>query len=78
VHDAGGGGALLAFGAFEKIEPAFTPTPTTPDPQSIQDTLNAPDTSEWTGAMDTEIENMHQLNIYKEVPCPDNKNIITP
>ena len=28
--------------------------------------------------MDAEIDNMRRLNAFKEVPCPNSKNIITP
>ena len=46
---------MIAFKAFEDDGPAFTPTPTTPDPQTIRDALRAPDANDWTAAMDTEI-----------------------
>ena len=79
VRDAGGGGALIAFGAFEEIEePASEPTPTTPDPQTVNEALKAPDANEWIAAMNIEIENMRHLGVFREIPRPDNKNIITP
>ena len=55
VCRAGGGGALLAFGVFEELDPIFTPTLSTLDPQTIRDALNAPDANEWRAAMDVEI-----------------------
>ena len=69
---------LLAFGAFEESPEAFIPTPSTPDPRTIQDAFNAPDANEWLAAMDIEIENMRCLNIFKTVPHPPDTNIITP
>ena len=70
VRNAGGSGALLAFGAFEGLEPAFVPTLTTPDLQTTHDTLRAPDANDWRAAMDAEIDNIRRLNIFKEVPRP--------
>ena len=78
VRNAGGGGALIAFGAFEEIEPAPVPTPTMTDPQTVHDALNAPDANEWAAAMDLEITNMRHLGVFREVPRPHDKNIITP
>jgi len=75
VRNAGGSGALLAFGAFEGLEPAFAPTLTTPDPQTTRDALRAPDANDWRAAMDAEIDNMRRLNVFKEVPRPSGKNI---
>jgi len=50
------GGALLAFGAFEKPGPVFRPTLSTADLQTIRDTLNAHDVNEWRAGMDNEIK----------------------
>ena len=69
---------MLAFGVFEDLDPAFTPTPMTPDPQTIREALSTPDANDWMMAMDTEIETMRHLNIFKEVIRPSNKKIITP
>ena len=55
------GGALLAFGAFEKPGPVFSPTPSTPDPKTIRDALNTRDANEWRAAMNTEIEKYASL-----------------
>ena len=49
-------GAMPAYGAFENLEPTFTPTPTTPDLQTIHEAFAAPDANEWTVAMDDEIK----------------------
>ena len=57
--------------------PAFAPTPTTPDPQATREALRAPAANDWMTAMDTEIDNMWRLNVFKEVPRPNGKNIIT-
>jgi len=54
---------MLAYGAFEDLEPAFTPTPATPD------------ANDWIAAMDAEVNNMRRLNVFKEVPRPINRNI---
>jgi hypothetical protein len=70
--------ALLAFSAFEQPAKAFTATPSTPDPRTIQDALGAPDANEWRAAMDTEIDNMRRLNVFRSVPRPPDTNIITP
>jgi len=78
VCNAGGPGALLAFGAFEGLEPAFMPTPTTPDPQTTREALRAPDANDWKAAMGAEIDDMRRLSVFKEVPRPNGKNIITP
>ena len=78
MRDAGGNGALFALGAFEELEPTFTPTTSTPDPKSVRDALNAPDADEWRAAMDAEIDNMCRDKVFKEVPRPHNTNIITP
>lgn len=78
MRDAGGNGALFALGAFEELEPTFTPTTSTPDPKSVRDALNAPDADEWKAAMDAEIDNMCRYKVFKEVPRPHNTNIITP
>jgi hypothetical protein len=78
VRNEGGGGAMLAYGAFEVVEPTFTPKPTTPDPQTVREALAAPDANEWTAAMDDEINNMRRLGVFKEVPRPIDKNVITP
>jgi hypothetical protein len=45
VHNAGRGGAMLAYGAFEVCDPSFAPTPATPNPQSTREALRAPDAS---------------------------------
>jgi len=65
---AGDEGAMLAYMAFEVLEPAFTPMPMTPNPRTVCEVLSEPDTNEWTAAMDDEINNMHHLNVFKEVP----------
>ena len=39
VRDAAGGGAMLAYTAFDALEPEFAPTPTTPDPKTVRDAL---------------------------------------
>ena len=78
VHNAGGSGALLAFGALEGLEPAFAPTPTTPDPQTTREPLRAPDANDWMAAMDAEIDSTPRLNVFKEVLRPNGKNIIAP
>jgi hypothetical protein len=78
VRNAGGGGAMLAYGALEVFDPSFAPMPVTPDPQPTCEVLRAPDTNDWVVAMDVEIDNMHCLKVYKEVPRPNDKNIITP
>ena len=78
VRHAEGSGALLAFGAFEESSQAFKPTPSTPDPRTIQEALDAPDASDWIAAMDIEIENMRRLNVFTTVSRPPNTNIITP
>ena len=41
VCNAGGAGALFAYGAFKGLEPAFTPTPAMADPQMIHKALKA-------------------------------------
>ena len=43
VRNIGGSGDLLSFGAFEGLEPAFVPTPTTLDPPTTFEALRAPD-----------------------------------
>src|SRR5258706_6400841 len=78
MRDTGGEGAMLAYGAFEVLESAFTPTPTTPNPLTVHEAFSAPDANEWTAAMDDEINNMRRLNVFKEVPRPKAHNIITP
>ena len=78
VHNAGGSGALLAFGAFGGLEPAFAPTPTTPDPQTTREELRAPDANDWMAAMDADIDNIRRLNVFKVVPRPNGKSIIAP
>ena len=40
--------------------------------------IYTPDANDWTAAMDAENENMHRTNVFKEVPCPSDKNIVTP
>ena len=40
--------------------------------------IYTPDANDWTAAMDAENENMHRINLFKEVPCPSDKNIVTP
>ena len=77
VCNSGGEGALIAFGAFEEV-PAFAPTPMMPDPQTVSQALEAPDADEWAAAMDNEITNMLHLGVFREIPHPDDKNIITP
>ena len=77
VRRSEGAGASLAFGAYE-IAQDFVPTPSTPDPQTIRDALDAPDANEWRAAMDIEIENMRRLNVFKTVSRPPDTNIITP
>ena len=52
VRDAGGGETLLAYGAFEELGPVFTPSPSTPDPQTIREAPSAPDGNDWRTAMD--------------------------
>ena len=49
--------------------------PTTPNPQTIRGALNAPD---WVAVMNDEINNLRRINVFKEVPRPKNKGIITP
>ena len=78
MRNAGGPGTLLAFGAFEGLEPAFAPTPMTPEPQTTREALRAPDAGDWMAAMDAEIDNIRRLNVFKEVPRPNGKNIMTP
>ena len=78
VHHTEGAGALLDFGAFEELTEGFVPTPSTPDPRTIQDALDAPDANKWRAAMDIKIENMRCLNVFKTVPRPPDMNIITP
>ena len=72
------GSALLAFGASEKLDSVFRPTPSTPDPQAARDTPNPHDANEWRVAMDIEIENMRRIRVSTAVPRPLNPNIITP
>ena len=43
----------------------------------IQLLIYTPDANDWTAKMDAEIENMHCLNVFSQVPCPSDKNIIT-
>ena len=44
AHIVGRRGAILAYGAFEILGSAFTPTPTTPDRQHLSHSaLSAPD-----------------------------------
>ena len=62
---------MLAYGAFEEVQPAFAPTPMTPNPQTIR-------TNHWVAAMHDEINNMRRLNVFEDVPRPKYKNIITP
>jgi hypothetical protein len=78
VREASGGGAPIAFVAFEPTDSTFVPTPTTPDPRTIRDALNAADANEWIAAMDAEIDNMRRLTVFREVPRPIGKNIVTP
>ena len=68
VRNAGGSGALFTFGAFEGLEPAFVPMLMTPDLQTTHDALCTPDANNWRAAMDTKIDNMQHLNVFKEVP----------
>ena len=72
------GGALLAFGAFEKPGPVFRPTLSTADLQTIRDTLNAHGVNEWRAGMDNEIKNIRHLSVSTAVPHPLNTNIVTP
>ena len=53
------------------------PTPANADLQTIREALGAPDTNDWTEAMDAEIENTRRLNVL-EVPRASDKNVITP
>ena len=78
VRHTEGAGASLAFGAFEELTQAFVPTPSTPDPRTIRDALDAPDANEWRTAMDIEIDNMRRLSVFKTVPRSPDTNIITP
>ena len=78
MRAAGDEGAMIAYTAFEVAEPAFIPTPATPNPMSIHEAHNAPDANDWMAAMDDEINNMRRLAVFKEVPKPKNRNIITP
>jgi len=73
VRRAGGRGALLVFGASEKPGPVFRPTPSAPDPQTIQD---ARDATKWRAAMNIEIENMRHVRVFTAVPRPLNTTII--
>jgi len=75
VRCTGGRGALLAFRAFEKPGPVFRPTPSAPDPQTIQD---ARDANKWRAAMNIEIENMHHFCVFTAVPRPLSATTITP
>ena len=75
---AGDEGAMLAYTAFEVLESAFVPTPTTPNPQTVCEALNEPDATGWTTAMDDEINNMRRLAVFREVPRPRDRNITTP
>ena len=70
-------GLVRHFGAFDESSQAFKPTPSTPDPRTIQEALDTPDASDWIAAMDIEIENMRRLNVFTTVPRPPNTNIIT-
>jgi Reverse transcriptase (RNA-dependent DNA polymerase) len=65
-------------GAFEELTQAFVPTPSTPDPRTIRDALDAPDANDWHAVMDIEIENMRCLSVFKTVPRPPDMNTITP
>jgi hypothetical protein len=47
---------MLAFTAVGTTEDEFTPTPSTPVPQTVREALEAPDVNEWRAAMDAEIE----------------------
>ena len=78
MRRAGGRGALLAFGAFEKPDPVFRPTSSAPDPQTFRDALNARDANEWRVPMNIEIENTRRSSVITSVPCRLNANIITP
>jgi len=75
VRRAGGRGALLTFGEFERSDPVFRPTPSAPDPQTIQDARVA---TKWQAAMKMEIENMRHLRVFTAILCPLNTIIITP
>ena len=79
MRNAGGGvRVILAYGAFKNLEPAFTSTPTTPDPQTMHEALNAPDAEDWTAAMDAEVNNTRRLSVSKEVLRPTDENFIAP
>jgi len=52
VRNAGVPGALLAFRAFERLEPALAPTTTTLDPRTTCEALCAPDANDWMATMD--------------------------
>ena len=72
MRNARRSGALLAFGAFEGLEPAFASTPTT------REALHAPGVNDWMAALDAAIvDNMWHLNVFKEVLRPNGKNTIT-
>jgi hypothetical protein len=44
----------------------------------ICEALAMPDADEWKVAMDIEIENLCHLCVFRTVPCPIDKNVITP
>ena len=76
VHQSGAG-ASLTSGVFEELAQDLVPTPSAPNPWSIQDALDTPDANERHTAMDIKIENMCRLNVLKTVPCPPDTNTNT-
>lgn len=44
----------------------------------MHEAINAPDTEDWTAAMDAEVNNTRRPNVSKEVLRPADKNIIPP
>jgi len=69
---------MLAFGAFETLEPAFAPMPLTPDPMTVSEALSTPDSDDWTAVMEAEINNMKRLHVFKEVLQLIDWHIVTP
>jgi len=77
VRDVGRG-TLLAYGVLEEPELVFTPSPSTPDPQTIREALSASDVNDWRTATGAKIEDMYCYTAFKEVLHPVGKNITTP